>query len=71
MRTATTLVQTHKGQWRALLLPDVPVQQQKDAFRTMKGSRTHPEFATVQYQESDGTATIARFTAPEAKPTKK
>lgn len=53
MRTATTIARTHEGKWMTLSYPSVSIPDQIKQYRTLIQSRSHPEFAFIQYQESD------------------
>ncbi len=73
MRTAVTAAVTHKGEIKILSLPDfpgskggVPVHEQFEAFRKLKYNTSHPEYALVTYQESDGEMLTYRFRSPKA-----
>lgn len=66
MRTAITIACTHKGQWELISTPDVPLLDQRKAFREIRAKRKHPQFALVMFQESDGAASVARLLTPQA-----
>lgn len=66
-RTATTRAQTHKGEWLSIALDDVPLLEQKKSFLALRADRSHPEFKTVIYQESDGVVQTLRFVTPHEK----
>lgn len=66
MRTATTIAETHKGKEILLSGRNVPIQEQLQAFRQLLGRKSHPEFAAVQIQESDGHSRILKFMTPAA-----
>ena len=54
MRTATTLVKSHDGKWDLLSGPDVEMHLQKKSFNDLLNHKTHKQFNTVRYHESDG-----------------
>ena len=39
MRIAVTIAKDQKGKWEALATPEVPIQEQKDAFKALKGDK--------------------------------
>lgn len=51
MLTAQTTAKTHKGEWKLLSDPDVPITEQKAFIRELRGQRVNPDFSTVIYQE--------------------
>lgn len=53
-RTAVTVAKTHKGDWKLLAHPDVPLPDQNQLFKSFLGKKSHEQFAYVQIQESDG-----------------
>jgi hypothetical protein len=64
-RQAITLAKTHKGKWHLVAGPDKPIQEQLKAFRALRGTKFHPEFSLVRYQETDGTALDVALRTPE------
>lgn len=69
MRTAITFAKTHSGIVVFLSDNTVPVGQQREEFKALKGQRTHPDYAEVEFWESGAGCTgRIRFTDPEAKP---
>lgn len=66
MRTATTLAITHDGKPVLVAHPDlIGVVEQAQAFRQLLGKPTHPEYAKLSYQESDGQPRIIKFNKPD------
>lgn len=66
MRTATIIAKTHKGDWKLIASPEVPIVDQREQLRTWRGRSTHPDFATLRFQDSDGDIQTLRF-QPEPK----
>lgn len=64
MRTADTLAKRHDGQWVIVHSPDVPIHEQREALRGLLGLPTHPEFALLQFSDSDGDYRAIRFGRP-------
>lgn len=68
MRTAITFAKTHAGIVTFLSDNTVPVGQQREEFKAMKGSKTHPDYAEVEFWESGAGCTgRIRFSDPNAK----
>lgn len=65
MRTATTIAKKHSGEWVLVSHPEVPIYEQQQSLRKLKGTRSHPDFATIQYQERDGHSFTITFMTPE------
>lgn len=65
-RTAVTLGKTHDGKWELLGNPDAPITEQLQNFRSVLGQKSHPKFALIQFQESDGVARTLRLRTEEA-----
>jgi hypothetical protein len=68
MRTADTLAKRHDGQWVIVHSPEVPIHEQREALRTLLGQPTHPDFALMQYRDSDGDGRTLKFSKPETAP---
>lgn len=69
MRTAITFAKTHAGIVTFLSDNTVPVGQQREEFKALKGSKTHPDYAEVEFWESGAGCTgRIRFSDPNAKP---
>lgn len=67
MRTAITLATPHDGPTVFLSGPSVPIQQQKDEIKRLKGLREHAEYAEVQLWDSgSGIVSKVRFDKPKA-----
>jgi hypothetical protein len=64
MRTADTLAKTHDGKWVVVHSPEVPIHEQREQLRKLLGQPTHPDFAVLQYRESDGDSRTLRFGKP-------
>ena len=79
MRTAVTLGINHGGTEVLIAGRNVPIHEQKEKFQALLGKPEHPEFAEVNYQESDdghGQVRVIRFqkpvaAVPQTKPSKK
>jgi len=39
MRIAVTIAKDQKGEWKALATPEVPIQEQKDAFKKLRSDK--------------------------------
>ena len=61
MRTAVTIAKRHSGEEVLIAGHDVPLLQQREAFRKLRGVRIDNEFQSVSYQESDGPVISIRF----------
>lgn len=61
MRTAITVGVTHDGKDELIHGLTVPLEQQRQNARKIKGLRVHDKFAIIQYQERDGTAITHRL----------
>jgi len=70
MRTATIIAERHDGSEVLVSGPKTPIVEQLAAFRKLMGQPTHPEFASVQYQDSDGPSRTIRFGRPQTAPEK-
>ena len=64
MRTATIIAERHDGSEVLVSGPKTPIQDQLQAFRKLLGQPTHPEYATVRYQDSDGPSRTIKFNKP-------
>jgi hypothetical protein len=53
MRTAHTLAKTHDGKWLMLHGPDIDLNVQYKSFRSLLGTRTHPDYALISYWENE------------------
>lgn len=65
MRTAKTLALTHDGKEILLSGKAVPIVEQLTAFRQLRCTKTHAEYAEVSYQESDSNEHLVRFQKSE------
>jgi len=69
MRTAITFAKTHAGIVTFLSDNTVPVGQQREEFKALKGTKTHPDYAEIEFWESGAGCTgRIRFSDPNAKP---
>lgn len=67
MRTAITLATPHDGPTVFLSGPSVPIQQQKDEIKRLKGLREHAEYAEVELWDSgSGIVSKVKFDKPKA-----
>ncbi len=65
-RTARTIAQTRKGKEVVIADRFVPVYEQLEALRKFKVMRSHAEYESVTFQESDGEELLIRFLTPAA-----
>ncbi len=66
MRLATTIARPHGAEtFQTIAGPEVGIAVQHDAFKALRASSTHPEFAEVQVWESKrGCVRKQRFSPP-------
>lgn len=65
MRTATTIAETHGGKEVLVSGRKIGVHTQLQNFRKLIGRKSHPDFAFVALQESDGHLRTLRFLTPQ------
>ena len=65
MRTAVTLARRHEAtSWELLAGPDVPLLKQQDAFKQVRMSPVHADYAEVSFREDGAQARNYRLVTP-------